>query len=547
MPLLRTRLRGWAAAAAALTVTIGLVPLTTTTAVAADDPPPVVFILDASGSMVRDTATGVSRMDVAKQATADTIRALPQGTDAALLVFGTGTGNSDAERAAGCSDVKTLVPLGPAGDAAFASAIGGIAASGFTPIGPALRQAFGMLPAGEKGTIVLISDGVDTCSPPSSCQIASELHRDNPLVSINVVGFAVDDDEAAQQQMSCIGGVGGGTAVSASDPTQLVARLRAASAASADSGLGARGYRGVQLGMSLDEVRSVVDGAAVGEPKTINGVVVIVVDCGWGTVELRGDRVYAITPKDTSTTTAEGLGPEASLADFEAVYGPPVAADGPGPDDTVLYSAAPGSRVGYRVTTEPGSQRVRYVVVCRCVASSVFASDVANWEIDFDGVGPLQLGMSLDEARAAAPSLSADASYNGIDYWTIHSAGLRASFYEGALVSITVARDSDEYGTFMTTAGMRMPHARGIRMGETAATVENVFPGGTYRSYRIAGTTDYLIANRAGRLITFIADRSSSTQTSIPELFAASPLSSVTVEDAGVTLSSTMRQQLWGG
>ena len=34
-----------------------------------DDIPPTVIILDASGSMIRETSPGVTRMDVAKQAT----------------------------------------------------------------------------------------------------------------------------------------------------------------------------------------------------------------------------------------------------------------------------------------------------------------------------------------------------------------------------------------------------------------------------------------------------------------------------------------------
>ncbi|MFT4210439.1 MAG: hypothetical protein QM626_01090 [Microbacterium sp.] len=85
-----------------------------------------------------------------------------------------------------------------------------------------------MLPSGEAGHIVLISDGVDTCAPPSSCEVVADLHAQHPSVDIDVVAFGVDDDEATQQQMTCIGGVGGGVTSSATDTTQLAAQLRAA-------------------------------------------------------------------------------------------------------------------------------------------------------------------------------------------------------------------------------------------------------------------------------------------------------------------------------
>lgn len=506
------------------------------TAAAAADAPPIVFILDASGSMVRDTSPGVTRMDVAKSATIDTLASLPDDSQVGVLVFGTGTGNTDAERAAGCSDVTTLAPVGPLDVTALSGAIDGVKESGFTPIGPALRQAVGMLPAGEPGTIVLVSDGVDTCSPPSSCEVASELHRDNPLLTINVVGFGVDDDEAAQQQMTCIGGVGGGTAVSASDPAQLVSRLRAAAATSTDpSALNARGMNGVQLGMSLAEVRAAVDGAKVSDPKTENGVVIVYVDCGWGTVELRDDRVYGITPDDDSAPTAEGLAAGDTLADVEAIYGAPVPADIP-VTDTFVYQAQPGSRTGYRVAFDPDTQLVRYIVVCRCVASSVISPAVQDWEIDYDAVGPLVLGMTVDAARAAVPQLTP--GYSETE-WVVDDGAVSAIFRDGLLAKVTI--------NGYQASGTRLPHARGIRLGDVGAPVQNVFPGGTYRSYRVSGTSEYLAANRQGRLLTFAAEGSAvMSGSSITEWFAVAPLQSIVLEDATSTYSTEAYDELFG-
>lgn len=492
---------------------------------AASAPAPVVFILDASGSMVRETTPGVTRMDAAKKATTDTIGALPAGTPVGVLVFGTGTGNDDAQRAAGCSDVKTLAPLAPVDATALARSIGGVAASGFTPIGPALRQAVAMLPASGPANIVLVSDGVDTCAPPSSCEVASQVHRDHPQVTINVVAFGVDGDEAAQQQMTCIGRVGGGTSVTASNPSQLGSHLRAATSAD-PTRLSALGSHGVRFGMSLDEVRAAVDGAKLGEPRTVGGVVVILVDCGWGTVELRDGRVYAITPQDTSTPTAEGIAPGSARADVEALYGAPVPADAAAAD-AVVYQVQPGSRVGYRVTYD-AANTVKYVIVCRCVAASAVSGDVPDWEVDFDGAGPLALGM--DRAAALAAGLQDAKDGSG---WVLTNAGgpvLHAAFTADGLVQVRI-------GGYKPQPGARLPHARGIRLGDSAATAIAAFPGGSYIRSLAGGLSQYVVTNRDGRMLTFDVQRGTAPGP-VEDQIRAGTISGITIENAAITRSA---------
>lgn len=458
---------------------------------------PVVFILDASGSMVRETSPGVSRMQVAKKATIDTLNGLPSGAQVGILVFGTGTSNDDSQKAAGCTDITTLAPLGLLDTNALTPKVNAINESGFTPIGPALRKAVSMLPAGQAGNIVLVSDGVDTCAPPSSCEVASELHRDNPLLSINVVAFGVDADEAAQQQMTCIGGVGGGTAVSATNAQQLTSRLKAASTTTASAtSLSAQGSRGVALGMNLDEVRSRIDGAQVSDPTTVDGVEIIYVDCEWGTIELHDKRVYAITPKDEATGTAEGVAVGTSLTDVGSVYGKAVDS-GTTTDGTFdIFQVQPGSPAGYRVSYDPQTKTVKRIILCRCVPTSAISTAVADWEITFDGIGPLRLGMTLAEARAAAPTLRSrgygeptvpDASGQDVIYTTFSAAG--------TLIALTVPQGG---------SGSSAPSARGIRRGDSTATAANAYPGGTYhKTERPSSESAYLVADREGHLITF--------------------------------------------
>ncbi len=507
-------------------------------ATAGDEIPPTIIILDASGSMIRETSPGVTRMDVAKQATVATIDALPDNAEVGLLVFGTGTGNTDAERAAGCQDVKTLSPLQPADAQSLNASVNSVTQSGFTPIGPALRIAMSMLPADQAGNIVLISDGVDTCAPPTSCEVAAELHHDNPLVNINVVAFGVDDDEEAQQQMTCIGGVGGGTAVSASNPDELLSRLKAATL-NDRTVLSARGYEGIELGMTLAEVRSLIGDSEIIDTYRRDGVIIVVIDCGWGTVELRDDRVYSIVPADTATQNAERFGAGSTLASLEATYGAPVTAD-MSEVNTVVYQAQLGSRVGYRVTYDPNTDTVLTIIVCRCV-SSASATDAGQWEIDFDGIGPLELGMTEAEALEAAPELVETDDGR----WEIESIGLVAVTSEGTIESISVSRPPSSYAP--GPSGAFLPHARGIRLGNPSAGLAGAFPGGTYRSYLVAGWTDYLVTDRSGHLLTFTADGSSGFgDSSIENTMPGLELTAITVEDATRTLSAATRSGIFG-
>lgn len=512
-------------AAAVIMTSAATVGLLAPPAAATDSSPaPVVFIVDASGSMVRD-AGGRTRMAVAQEATRSAIEALPDATPTGLLVFGTGTGNDDSERAAGCRDVTTLSPVRPVDPTALGAAIDGIQASGFTPIGPALRIAAGMLPPDRAGSIVLVSDGVDTCAPPSSCEVAAQIHRDNPLLAIHVVGFGVDDDEEAQQQMTCIGGVGGGTAVSAADPTQLSARLRAAATAGQKTGtVGANGMNGVRLGMTLAEVRAAVDGARVGTASMRDGVEIIEVDCGWGTVEVRDGRVSAITPAEATTATAEGVSPVDGLAAFTRLYGTGQrTADG-----NLVFPVAPDSAIGYRVMTD-GQGTIRQIVVCRCAALTGTAAP-SMWTVDFGGIGPLVLGMTLNDARAAVPALAQRSEA----VWTMTTSGgsalISAGFVDGRLAVVQAGPSSGMDANLRFVA----PRARGIMIGDNTNLLIDAYPGGSRSSVYIEQGGTYIVTDRTGHVMRF--------RTSWNKPINQDGVASMRVEDAALTLRPDVRE-----
>jgi Ca-activated chloride channel family protein len=195
----------------------------TSSAAPSDTPTvPVMVVLDASGSMNQADAPG-PRIDAAKAAVTSLIDSLPAQTQVGLQVYGTGTGSTDAEQVAGCTDIKTLIPVGPLDAGAIKAQISAVAASGYTPIGNALRAAADALPDEGPRSIVLVSDGEDTCAPPAPCDVANELHQRGIDLVIHTVGFKVD--ATAREQLSCVAQATGGTYSDAVDATQLTQAL----------------------------------------------------------------------------------------------------------------------------------------------------------------------------------------------------------------------------------------------------------------------------------------------------------------------------------
>ncbi|TDC98055.1 VWA domain-containing protein [Actinomadura sp. 7K507] len=182
---------------------------------------PVMLVMDASGSMTAQSG-GEVKMDAAKRAVRGLVNSAPQGSQLGLTTYGTGTGNSPAEKAAGCKDVKVAQPVGT-DRAGLLRATDGITPRGYTPIGQALRTAAGALPKEGPRSIVLVSDGEDTCAPPEPCEVAKELAEQGVDMRVHTVGFDVDGK--TKQQLTCIAQATGGTYADAPDSNELEREL----------------------------------------------------------------------------------------------------------------------------------------------------------------------------------------------------------------------------------------------------------------------------------------------------------------------------------
>ncbi len=187
---------------------------------------PLLLILDASGSMNADDGTGRPKIEAAREAVLELIEGLPAEAQVGLRAYGHRTTNLDP--VAGCADTELLVDVGADNRVALRAAVTGLQASGFTPIGTSLRASLEDLPDlpdGTPRTVVLVSDGIDTCAPPAACDVARQIISEGVELRVETVGFQVD--AAAARELQCIADSTGGTYRPADDAEDLARELRA--------------------------------------------------------------------------------------------------------------------------------------------------------------------------------------------------------------------------------------------------------------------------------------------------------------------------------
>jgi Ca-activated chloride channel homolog len=177
----------------------------------------VILVLDASGSM-RGKINGKTKMDIAKDIVGKVVGTWDPKDDLGLVVYGHREKGS-------CTDIETVMPPRPLTLNEYMSPIKALQPKGKTPMTQAVRQAAEALKYTEqKSTIILVSDGVETCDA-DPCAVARELEKAGVGLTVHTVGFGLDD-KAAVDQLKCLAEETGGIAVLADDSDQLEKALR---------------------------------------------------------------------------------------------------------------------------------------------------------------------------------------------------------------------------------------------------------------------------------------------------------------------------------
>lgn len=342
-------------------------------------PEPVVLIIDGSGTMtITDIAP--SRMDAAKQAAVSLLNSLPDQTPVAVITYGTNTGNEDADKPVSCQDITVPVDLTEMSDASRAQAseqINQLTPSGYTPIAGSLQRAAELLPDG-RGTVILLSDGEDTCAPPDPCETAKTLAAAHPDLTISTVGLGTSTE--TNPQLSCIANAGGGLFVTASDTDALIRRLLAArDGLDARSSLSTTGLAGAQLGASHGEVVAAEPdfpawSAATSYSTTLPGVDGVLVEIVWldcsYVFEQESQTLVAIIPPGAPTVDGITVGDTATSV--QSIYGEPVEVDQVADGWTARYWADRQAGTSFSITypEDPRTTQVTKIIriyLCRCL------------------------------------------------------------------------------------------------------------------------------------------------------------------------------------
>ncbi|MFW6723372.1 vWA domain-containing protein [Streptomyces sp. MAR4 CNY-716] len=223
----------------------------------------LVMVLDSSGSMADDDGSGATRIESAREAVGTVVDALPDRYPTGLRVYG-------ADRTSGCTDTRLAVPVEELDRGAIKDAVADVKPKGDTPIGYALQQAAHDLPERPPGalghrSILLVSDGEDSCGTPDPCEVAEQLGETGGAfgaLRIDTVGFQVGGK--ARDELKCIAEKGHGAYYDAPDADALARQLQRAARLSADGyrfrgdpvegGLGRRGAADIAAGQYLDSI-----------------------------------------------------------------------------------------------------------------------------------------------------------------------------------------------------------------------------------------------------------------------------------------------------
>ncbi|MGH9409345.1 MAG: vWA domain-containing protein, partial [Vicinamibacterales bacterium] len=188
-------------------------------------PPPVrknlLVILDLSGSM--KLALGKStRIATARQVLKDLLTHVSDDTNVGLRVYGDRYGSKDPHT---CTDSHLAAPVQPLDRAALTKLIDAAKPRGETPLVYSVMQAISDLKSAGGGSIVLITDGEESCGGNFTAAAAA-LKQSGLSFKLNIVGFTLTGPQA-QKSLSGLAGSTGGAYYAASDGRALERALNA--------------------------------------------------------------------------------------------------------------------------------------------------------------------------------------------------------------------------------------------------------------------------------------------------------------------------------
>ncbi len=171
----------------------------------------VMLILDASGSMW-GRVDEKPKIVVARKVINTMLKDIGPKVNMGVIAYG--------HRSKGnCRDIQTIIPVGPVNVSAYMSVINKISPKGKTPISDAvLKGAEELRFREEKATIVLVSDGLETCGA-NLCELSKTLATQGIDFKVHVVGFDLKDEDT--RSLQCLAKETGGKYLAADNAAEL--------------------------------------------------------------------------------------------------------------------------------------------------------------------------------------------------------------------------------------------------------------------------------------------------------------------------------------
>jgi len=179
----------------------------------------VELILDASNSMWGQIK-GESKISIARKVLDQIISELPDKMNVGLRVYGHRYPLRD-KRA--CQDTELMVPIGPLAKKQLIDIIDDIKPKGKTPLVFSVLQAAKDFEDIDKGTIILISDGIESCAGDID-SVAPALKELGLGLKLHIVGFGIKEADA-RKELEAIALSTQGKYLEAKDSQELLSSL----------------------------------------------------------------------------------------------------------------------------------------------------------------------------------------------------------------------------------------------------------------------------------------------------------------------------------
>ena len=162
------------------------------------------IILDASGSM--KLALGKStRIDTARKVLATVLAKIPDDFNVGLRLYGDRYASSQKQT---CTDSHLVVPIQKLNRSRILSIVGATRPRGETPLVYSVLQTINDLKAVGGGSVVLITDGEESCHG-DPVAAAAALRNSGLDVTVNIVGFTLTAKQSQQALSALASGTGG--------------------------------------------------------------------------------------------------------------------------------------------------------------------------------------------------------------------------------------------------------------------------------------------------------------------------------------------------